>query len=306
MIYTVTFNPAIDYVMHFPQVRHGNVNRSVGEQMFFGGKGINVSVVLSQLGVENTALGFIAGFTGDELEKGVRAMGVNTDFVRLKAGKTRVNVKICDEHEVTELNANGPDIDDEALAELFAKIDRLQDGDTIVLAGSIPKCLPWDTYETLLARLEGKDIRIVVDAEKELLTDTLKYKPFLIKPNTEELAAIFGKPVSVMGVDQVRECAMKLQEMGARNVVVSMGSNGAFLLDENGGKHFHTAFTGNTVNAVGAGDSMVAGFLAGVSESYDYALVLGLAAGAATAFSDGIAEKEAIGEIMKQAGLSIL
>ena len=300
MIYTVTFNPAIDYVMQFPQVQHGNMNRSTGESIFFGGKGINVSVVLSQLGIPNTALGFIAGFTGDELEKGVRGMGVQTDFIRLKKGMTRINVKITDTHEVTELNANGPDIDADALSELMAKTESLRDGDTIVLAGSIPKCLPADTYEKLLAKLNDRDIRIVVDAEKELLTDTLKYRPFLIKPNVEELAAIFGRSPSAMGVDEVRECAAELQRKGARNVIVSMGSNGAFLLDENGEKHFHTAFTGKTINAVGAGDSMVAGFLAGVGKGYGHALVLGLAAGAATAFTDGIATGEAINELMKQ------
>ena len=299
MIYTVTFNPALDYVMKFPQVRHGGVNRSVGELMFYGGKGINVSVVLSQLGVENTALGFIAGFTGAELETGVRAMGVNTDFIRLKQGMTRINVKVSAEHEVTELNAGGPDIDDEALGKLIEQTGRMKDGDTIVLAGSIPKCLPEDTYEKLIERLSDRDIRIVVDAEKSLLTNVLRYRPFLIKPNVEELSAIFGKSVS--GLDEVRECAIKLQEMGARNVIVSMGSNGAFLLDENGEKHFHTAFSsGKTINAVGAGDSMVAGFLAGYDKGFDYALVLGLAAGAATAFSEGIATRAAIDELMKQ------
>lgn len=298
MIYTVTFNPAIDYVMNFPQVRHGDVNRSVGERVFYGGKGINVSVVLSQLGVPNTAFGFIAGFTGIELEAGVQAMGVNTDFIRLKQGMTRINVKVSAEHEVTELNANGPDIDDEALLQLFGQTDRLRDGDTIVLAGSIPKCLPGDTYEKLIERLSDRDIRVVVDAEKNLLTNSLKYRPFLIKPNVGELSAIFGKPV--IGMDEVRECAAKLQEMGARNVIVSMGSNGAFLLDESGNKHFHTAFSsGKTINAVGAGDSMVAGFLAGYDKGCDYALVLGLAAGAATAFSEGIATRAAIDELMK-------
>ncbi|MCR4780414.1 MAG: 1-phosphofructokinase [Ruminiclostridium sp.] len=301
MIYTVTFNPAIDYVMKFPQVRHGGVNRSVSELMFYGGKGINVSVVLSQLGVSNTALGFIAGFTGTELETGVRAMGVNTDFIRLDKGMTRINVKVSAEHEVTELNAGGPDIDEASLARLTEQTDRMKDGDTIVLAGSIPKCLPGNTYEKLIARLSDRNIRVVVDAEKELLTNILKYRPFLIKPNIEELSAIFGKPVS--GMDEVRECAVKLREMGAQNVIVSMGSNGAFLLDENGEKHFHTAFSsGKTINAVGAGDSMVAGFLAGYERGFDYALVLGLAAGAATAFSEGIATREAIDELMKQTG----
>jgi len=302
MIYTITFNPAIDYVMKFPQVRHGNVNRSVSENVFFGGKGINVSIVLSQLGVANTALGFIAGFTGDELEKGVRAMGVNTDFIRLKQGMTRINVKVSSENEVTELNANGPDIDERSLAELVKQTDRLTDGDTLVLAGSIPKCLPEDTYEKLIERVSDRDIRVVADAEKNLLTNVLKYRPFLVKPNVEELSAIFGKPV--IGMDEVKEYSAKLQEMGARNVIVSMGSNGAFLLDENGEKHFHTAFSsGKTINAVGAGDSMVAGFLAGYEKGCDYALVLGLAAGAATAFSEGIATKFAIDELMKETGL---
>ena len=303
MIYTVTFNPAIDYLMQFPQVQHGSVNRSVSERVIYGGKGINVSIVLSQLGVPNTALGFVAGFTGEELESGIRAMGVKTDFVRLKQGMTRINVKIADEHEVTELNANGPEIDGTALSRLIAKTDAMESGDTIVLAGSIPKCLPADTYEKLIERLADRDIRVVVDAERELLTNVLKYKPFLIKPNVEELSAIFGKPI--VGVDEVQAKAAELQKMGARNVIVSMGSNGAFLLDENGQRHFHTAFTGKTVSAVGAGDSMVAGFLAGYEKGFGYALVLGLAAGAATAFSEGIGTREAIDELMKQAGNNI-
>ncbi|MCQ2426418.1 MAG: 1-phosphofructokinase [Lachnospiraceae bacterium] len=297
MIYTVTFNPAVDYAVRAKSFVTGEINRTAGEEIFFGGKGINVSVMLKHLGVESTALGFIAGFTGDAIAEATQGAGIRTDFVRLKNGFSRINVKIESDVE-TALNGLGPEIDGESLNLLFEKIDRLTDGDAIVLAGSIPKSLPDDIYEILLSRLSGKSVLTVVDATGELLINTLKYKPFLIKPNLEELSSLFGRPLT--DGEEIRTCAASLQKMGARNVLVSLGADGALLLDENGGTHARRARKGTTVSTVGAGDSMVAGFLAGWTESedYDYALRLGVAAGSATAFTSGIAGREAVLDLL--------
>ena len=297
MIYTVTFNPAVDYAVRTKNFAVGEINRTAGEEIFFGGKGINVSVMLKHLGVESTALGFIAGFTGDAIAAATGGAGIRTDFVKLKNGFSRINVKIESDAE-TALNGLGPEIDGESLNLLFEKIDRLTDGDAIVLAGSIPKSLPDDIYEILLSRLSGKSVLTVVDATGELLINTLKYKPFLIKPNLEELSALFGR--SITDGEEIRACAVSLQKMGARNVLVSLGADGALLLDENGGTHARRAWKGTTVSTVGAGDSMVAGFLAGWTEKedYDYALRLGVAAGSATAFTSGIAGREAVLDLL--------
>lgn len=296
MIYTVTFNPAVDYVVHADRIAVGGVNRSKSEKIYFGGKGINVSTVLSELGVKSKALGFVAGFTGDAIEKGVAEKGIETDFVHLKNGFSRINVKIKSEKE-TELNGQGPEIDGKALGELFEKLDKLDNGDTIVLAGSIPNSLPADIYEKILERLQKKNVKAVVDATKDLLLNVLKYKPFLIKPNNHELGEMFG--VTLKTNEEIAEYAQKLKDMGARNVLVSMAGDGALLLDENGKTHVCGVCKGTVKNSVGAGDSMVAGFIAG-SESgdYEYALKLGTAAGGATAFSDGLAEKALIDELL--------
>ena len=231
MIYTVTFNPAIDYVVHTDAMQVGMVNRSRTEEIYYGGKGINVSMVLKELGLESRALGFVAGFTGAAIEKGVQAKGIATDFVHLQEGFSRINVKIKSGEE-TELNGQGPVIGAEAVAELFRKLDKLRDGDTIVLAGSIPSTMPSDTYEKLLAHLKGKQIRTVVDATKDLLKNVLQYQPFLIKPNHYELGELFG--VTLHSHSEIEAYARKLQEMGARNVLVSMAEQGALLLDEAG------------------------------------------------------------------------
>ena len=298
MIYTVTFNPAIDYVVKTQAIVLGSVNRADSEQIYFGGKGINVSAVLAELGVRSKALGFTAGFTGEAIEQGVEAMGIDADFVRLKSGNSRINVKIRAAEE-TELNGQGPDIDDEALSELFSKLDSLMDGDTLILAGSIPNSLPDDVYERILGMLSDRDIRTVVDAAGELLLRVLKYKPFLIKPNDYELGELFG--VNISTYDGVVEYAVKLQSMGARNVLVSMAGSGAILLCENGRLIKCGACSGTVKNSVGAGDSMLAGFVAGsVDNDLDYALKLGTACGGATAFSDGLARKELIDELFKQ------
>ena len=298
MIYTVTFNPAVDYIVHTKELTAGAVNRSDGEEIYFGGKGINVSLVLAQLGVKSIALGFVAGFTGEAIEKGIAKAGIEADFVHLDNGFSRINVKIKSEKE-TELNGQGPDIDGKALDELFAKLDRLTKGDTLVLAGSIPASLPADIYERILEKLSGRNIRVVVDATKDLLLNVLKYKPFLIKPNNFELGEIFDTEMKT--TEDIVKYAGKLQEMGAVNVLVSMAGDGAVLLDEYGKTHICGVCKGKVKNSVGAGDSMVAGFIAGCEKGdYEYALKLGTASGGATAFSDGLAEKKTIDELIKQ------
>lgn len=298
MVYTVTFNPAIDYVVHTAEMRLGEVNRSSSEEMYFGGKGINVSIVLNELGTPSIALGFTAGFTGEAIENGITAMGIKSDFVRLKTGNSRINVKIKAGEE-TELNGQGPHIDDEALKALFVKLDKLSDGDTLVLAGSIPSSLPSDIYERIMQRLSDRKIRTVVDATNDLLLNVLKYKPFLIKPNNHELGEMFG--VTLSEDEEIERYARKLKDMGAINVLISMAGDGAMLIDENGKCHRCGVCKGKVRNSVGAGDSMVAGFLTGAQNGdYEYALKLGTAAGGATAFSDGLAVKTKIEELLAQ------
>ncbi len=298
MVYTVTFNPAIDYVAHVEDMRTGSINRLTSEEIYCGGKGINVSLVLRELGIPSRALGFVAGFTGKAIEEGVADSGVETDFVHLEKGCTRINVKIRSGQE-TDLNGRGPEIDDEAIMRLYEKLDRLQDGDMLVLAGSIPGSLPADIYEKILAYLSEKKIRAVVDATGELLLNVLKYRPFLVKPNHHELGEMFG--VTLSDMDEIVNYARKLKELGAVNVLVSMAEDGAVLVDEVGEVHRCGACRGTEKNSVGAGDSMVAGFIAGSADGdYEYALKLGTAAGGATAFSDGLAKREMICELLKQ------
>lgn len=298
MIYTVTFNPAIDYVVKADRIVAGSVNRLKSEEIYFGGKGINVSLVLSELGIKSKALGFIAGFTGKAIEMGIADKGVETDFVRLNEGFSRINVKVKAEQE-TELNGQGPKISEEAIKELYEKLEELKDGDTLVLAGSIPAALPSDIYEKILEHLSDRRIKAVVDATKDLLLNVLKYKPFLIKPNNYELGEMFG--VKLESIDDIVTYAKKLKDMGAVNVLVSMAGDGAVLIDENGRVHHCGVCKGTVKNSVGAGDSMVAGFIAGsLDGDYEYALKLGTAAGGATAFSDGLAEKDKVYELLKQ------
>ncbi len=298
MIYTVTFNPAIDYVVHLPgSLELDAVNRTVQEEYLFGGKGINVSSVLRALDCDNTALGFVAGPTGRWLEDGLRDQGVKTDFIHLNQGVTRINVKIKASEE-TEINGMGPQIGEADMEQLYAKLDQLGSGDALVLAGSIPSCLSGDTYEKIMARLEGRGVRIVVDATRDLLVNVLKYKPFLIKPNNHELGEIFGRELTTDA--EITACAALLQSRGARNVLVSMAGDGALLLDETGKTHRMGVPKGKVLNSVGAGDSMVAGFLAGYLQKGDYnwALRLGTAAGSATAFSLGLATREKIEDLL--------
>ena len=299
MIYTVTFNPAIDYVVRLDKpLEVGSVNRASGEDCVLGGKGINVSGVLAELGCESVALGFVAGETGAWLERGLAARGQKTDFVHLENGMTRINVKIKATQE-TELNGAGPNISEQAMQALEAKLDNLQKNDVLVLAGSIPASLSQDTYERLLARLEGRGVRAVVDATRDLLLNVLRFHPFLIKPNNHELSEIVGHTLKTD--DEIIQAARILQQKGAQNVLVSMAGDGALLLDEHGKTHRIGTPKGKVVNSVGAGDSMVAGFVAGYlnTGSYAEALRLGTACGSATAFSLGLATKEKIDELLK-------
>ena len=291
MIYTVTFNPSIDYIVRLEQFTTGEINRVNYEQILPGGKGINVSIVLKNLGHDSTALGFLAGFTGVAMQQMLHSFGITDDFVRLGDGFSRINVKIKAESE-TEINGQGPVITEEAQRALFEKLDRLTHGDTLVLAGSIPNTLPDDIYERIMERLDGRGIRIVVDATKNLLRRVLKYRPFLIKPNNHELGEMFGAELKTD--DEIVFHAKKLQEEGATNVLISMASDGAILLTAEGVFYRSAAPKGTLVNSVGAGDSMVAGFLAGYMESdgdYERAFYMGVAAGSASAFSPNLATR---------------
>ncbi|MDE7361220.1 MAG: 1-phosphofructokinase [Oscillospiraceae bacterium] len=299
MVYTVTFNPALDYVVFVNNMKFREVNKIEKALVQAGGKGINVSMVLSELGVESRAMGFVAGFTGEAIEQSVREHGIDADFVHLESGLSRINIKLKSDGE-TELNANGPVISDKALKELFERFEDLENGDVLVLAGSVPSSLPSNIYEQILEYVSAKKVITVIDASGELLTETLKYKPYLIKPNLDEIGEIFGeKPTSR---DEVIICAQHLQEMGAQNVLVSMAGDGALLLDSQGDVRYCAACEGSVVNSVGAGDAMVAGFVSGILDKdvdFEYALMLGTAAGGATAFSEGLADKKHIIEQMK-------
>ena len=299
MIYTVTFNPAIDYIVRMPEFIAGATNRVNYEQVLGGGKGINVSIVLKNLGIDSTALGFISGFTGKEIIRQLHSFGCKSDFIELPNGFSRINVKIKTNDEETEVNGQGPDIPANAIEELFAKLDKLTAGDTLVLAGSIPKTLPDDIYEKIMARLENRNINIVVDATKNLLLNVLKYRPFLIKPNNHELAEMFN--VTLTCNDDIITYAKKLQDMGAKNVLVSMGKDGAILVAEDGSITYSPVPKGKLVNSIGAGDSMVAGLLTGYIEtnSYEKAFYMGVATGSASAFSENLATRSEVEALLK-------
>ncbi len=293
MVYTVTLNPALDYVMKLKNLRTDDINRTDGEEIYYGGKGINVSVILTQLGIPNTALGFLGGFTGKKLEEMLKNDNINCDFNYLKNGDTRINVKIKADKEI-DLNACGPEITKEDMQSFLKKLDGIKSGDYLILAGSIPNTLPDDIYEQILERVGDRNINCVVDATGDLLKNVLKYKPFLIKPNHHELGDLFS--VQIKSDDDIVKYSKKLQEMGAKNVLVSMAKDGAMLTDENGNVHKIGNAKGKLINSVGCGDSMVAGFTAGYIKTadYSYALRLGSACGNATAFSEKLATREEI------------
>ncbi len=301
MIYTITWNPSIDYIVSVKEFRVGEVNRAVSESMFPGGKGLNVSMVLKNMGVDNTALGFIAGFTGKEIERQVKQAGVRSEFIHVSCGCSRINLKLKSNQE-TEINGCGPEIKEKEIKELYQKLGQLKEGDILVLAGNIPNSMPMDSYKKIIKPLAGKGILFVIDAEKELLCQTLEFQPFLVKPNQYELGGLFH--VECRTKQEVTTYAQKVREMGARNVLVSMASEGAILLTEEGNIYYMPAPKGEVKNSVGAGDSMVAGFLAGWVEKKDYfyALKKAVSAGSATAFSEWLATKEEIEKILGQIG----
>ncbi|MBU3197097.1 1-phosphofructokinase [Clostridium algidicarnis] len=299
MIYTITFNPALDYVVRVDDFNLGRVNRTSYEEIYAGGKGINVSTVLKNLDVESVALGCIAGFTGDEIERRVKSKGVHTDFIKLNNGMSRINVKLKSNEE-SEINGKGPYISKEELNELFSKLETIKEGDFLVLAGSIPDTLPKNIYETIMERLNLKKVKFIVDATGELLLNVLKYKPFLIKPNHHELSDLFN--IEIKDDDKIIYYAKKLQEMGAENVLVSRASKGAIFIKSNGEVMKSVAPKGKVKNSVGAGDSMVAGFIAGYlkNKDLDEAFKMGVATGSASAFSEDLAKKELIEKLLNE------
>ena len=299
MIYTVTLNPALDYIMHVEHFEKNRINKNSFELLLPGGKGINVSIVLHNLGMSSTALGFIAGFTGQEIRRKLQGLGVTDDFIELPDGHSRINMKICS-HEETELNGMGPIINEVSLLKLYTQLDRLVTGDVLVLAGSIPASLPDSIYQDIMKRVEAKGVMTIVDARKDLLENVLELRPFLIKPNNFELAELFGLE-ELWDKQEVLRYAKKLQERGARNVLVSMAGAGAVLAAEDGNTYESPAPDGTVINSVGAGDSMVAGFLYGLltTESFEQAFYTGLACGSASAFSEQLATKDAVDAILK-------
>jgi len=296
MIYTVTFNPSLDYIVTVDDFKLGLTNRTTTELMLPGGKGINVSIVLSNLGVKNTAFYFSAGFIGEEITRRIEESGINADYIRVEKGNSRINLKLKS-IDGTEINGMGPDITEDNVEELMKKLDQVTRGDILVLAGSIPSTMPDSIYSDIMERLENRGVKIVVDATKDLLLNVLKFKPFLIKPNNHELGDIFG--VELKTRESVIPYAKKLQEMGAKNVVVSMAGEGAVLIGSDGSVVMSEAPKGTLVNGVGAGDSMVAGFIAGWLQDgkLERAFKMGLAAGSASAFSEYLATKEEVMEI---------
>ena len=299
MIFTVTFNPSLDYIVRVDEMRLGTINRTNYEQLLPGGKGINVSIVLGNLGHPSRALGFSAGVTGVALEKLLADTGVDADLVHVKAGFTRINAKVKAVEE-TEINGQGPRIAPEDVDALFSKLDVLGQDDTLVISGSVPNTLPSDMYEQVMERLAGRGVRIVVDAERDLLTRVLPYRPFLVKPNNHELGDIFGVTLKTRG--EVVPYARRMQEMGAQNVLVSMAGEGGVLVAADGQVYQSPAAKGTVVNSVGAEDSGVAGFLAGLMEtgSYQTAFRMGLAAGSASAFSDHLATRPEVEDLMSR------
>ncbi|MFQ8785466.1 MAG: 1-phosphofructokinase [Clostridia bacterium] len=307
MIYTITFNPALDYTVQVEEFEIGKINRTKSENILAGGKGLNVSIILKRLGIENTALSFIAGFTGKELERKIKQYNIKTDFIEINNGYTRINVKISSlkknsliQERETALNGNGPEITQEDIDELLEKIKKINSEDIVILSGNVPKCINEDIYEIICKELNEKNVKFVVDASQKLLMNCLKYKPFFIKPNKDELEETFNTKIKTK--KEIIIYAKKLQEKGAQNVLISLGGDGAILLTEKNEVYYSNTPKGQVINTVGAGDSMVAGFVAGYLKKKDYkeALKLGIASGSATAFSAGLAMNEEINGLLKQ------
>lgn len=307
MIYTITFNPALDYTVQVEKFEIGKINRTKSENILAGGKGLNVSIILKRLGIENTALSFIAGFTGKELERKIKQYNIKTDFIEINNGYTRINVKISSlkknsliQERETALNGNGPEITQEDIDELLEKIKKINSEDIVILSGNVPKCINEDIYEIICKELNEKNVKFVVDASQKLLMNCLKYKPFFIKPNKDELEETFNTKIKTK--KEIIIYAKKLQEKGAQNVLISLGGDGAILLTEKNEVYYSNTPKGQVINTVGAGDSMVAGFVAGYLKKKDYkeALKLGIASGSATAFSAGLAMNEEINGLLKQ------
>ena len=299
MIYTVTFNPSLDYIVSVEDFKLGLTNRTSSEMLLPGGKGINVSTVLKNLGVESTALGFTAGFTGDEITRRLEAMGVKNGFIQVQEGFSRINLKLKS-IDGTEINGQGPAISTQKVEQLMGQLGDLGEGDVLFLSGSIPASMPDDAYQKIMAMLDGRGVSIVVDATRDLLMKVLPYHPFLIKPNNHELGEIFGVQLDTR--QSVIPYGKKLQEMGAVNVLISMAGEGAVLIAENGQVYEEPAPVGKLINGVGAGDSMVAGFMAGYMKEHDYryAFHMGIAAGSASAFSENLATREEIEAVYRQ------
>ena len=297
MIYTITLNPALDYIVSLKELVPNEINTSTSEYILPGGKGINVSIILKRLDVESVVLGFVSGFTGMEIQSLVEDEKIRTDFINLESGHSRINVKILEDEKETAINSKGPLVDNKSIENLYQKLNNLKENDILVLSGSIPKGIKEDIYEEICEKIKGKNVKIVVDSTKKLLLNTLKYEPFLIKPNHHELGEIFN--VQIVNQDQAIEYAKKLQQKGARNVLVSMGEKGSVLLDENGKFYKKDIIKNkNVVNTVGAGDSMVAGFLAGYLKykNYEDALKLGIASASATVNNVFLGTKDEINE----------
>ena len=307
MIYTITFNPALDYTVQVEKFEIGKINRTKSENILAGGKGLNVSIILKRLGIENTALSFIAGFTGKELERKIKQYNIKTDFIEINNGYTRINVKISSlkknsliQERETALNGNGPEITQEDIDELLEKIKKINSEDIVILSGNVPKCINEDIYEIICKELNEKNVKFVVDASQKLLMNCLKYKPFFIKPNKDELEETFNTKIKTK--KEIIIYAKKLQEKGAQNVLISLGGDGAILITKDNEVYYSNTPKGQVKNTVGAGDSMVAGFITGYLKKKNYieALKLGIASGSATAFSAGLAMNEEINELLKQ------
>ena len=297
MIYTITLNPALDYIIKLKELVPNEINTSESEYILPGGKGINVSIILKRLNVESVTLGFISGFTGKEIQKLVEKEKIQTDFINLEEGHSRINVKILEDEKETAINSKVPLVDNKSIEKLYQKLSNLKENDILVLSGSIPKGIKEDIYEEICEKIKDKNVKIVVDSTKKLLLNTLKYRPFLIKPNHHELGEIFN--VQILNQDQAIEYAKKLQQKGAQNVLVSMGEKGSILLDENGKSYKKAAISNkNVINTVGAGDSMVAGFLAGYLnyKNHEDALKLGIASASATVNNVFLGTKDEINE----------